>query len=143
MIAEYISAKVDADVFEITPVVPYPESYYDTLPIVQRERDNNERPAFNGSIENFEQYDTIFLGYPIWYGGLPMIMYTFLEQYDMSGKTVIPFSTHGGSGWGSTLSELNTLCPNSEFADGFSTPGTNARNAQSDVNSWLDGLDLQ
>ena len=70
-----------------------------------------------------------------------MIMYTFLEQYDMSGKTVIPFSTHGGSGWGSTLSELNTLCPNSEFADGFSTPGTNARNAQSDVNSWLDGLD--
>ena len=142
VIADYIKEKVDADVFEITPVDPYPESYSETLTRVQRERDNNERPEFNGEIENFDQYDTVFLGYPIWYGGLPMIMYTFLEKYDMSGKTVIPFSTHGGSGWGSTLSELSTLCPDAEFADGFSTAGTNARSAQDEVNSWLDELDL-
>ncbi len=142
VIADYISEKVDADVFEITPVDPYPESYNETLTRVQNERDNDERPEFNGEIENFDQYDTVFLGYPIWYGGLPMIMYTFLEKYDMSGKTVIPFSTHGGSGWGSTKSELNTLCPDAEFIDGFSTAGTNARSAQDEVNSWLDGLDL-
>ena len=140
VIADYISEKTNADVFEITPVDPYPESYNETLTRVQRERDNNERPEFNGEIENFDQYDTVFLGYPIWYGGLPMIMYTFLEKYDMSGKTVIPFSTHGGSGWGSTRSELSTLCPNAEFVDGFSTAGTNARSAQDEVNSWLDGL---
>ena len=142
VIADYISEKVDADVFEITPVDPYPESYNETLTRVQRERDNSERPEFNGEIENFDQYDTVFLGYPIWYGGLPMIMYTFLEKYDMSGKTVIPFSTHGGSGWGSTKSELSTLCPDAEFIDGFSTAGTNARSAQDEVNSWLDGLDF-
>ena len=142
VIADYISEKIDADVFEITPVDPYPESYDETLTRVQSERDNNARPEFNGEITNFDQYDTVFLGYPIWYGGLPMIMYTFLEEYDMSGKTVIPFSTHGGSGWGSTLSELNTLCPGAEFVDGFSTAGTNARSAQSEVNSWLEGLNL-
>ncbi len=140
VIADYINEKVDADVFEITPVDPYPESYNETLTRVQSERDNDERPGFNGEIENFDQYDTVFLGYPIWYGGLPMIMYTFLEKYDMSGKTVIPFSTHGGSGWGSTKSELSTLCPDAEFADGFSTAGTNARSAQNAVNSWLEGL---
>lgn len=72
-----------------------------------------------------------------------MIMYTFLEEYDMSGKTIIPFSTHGGSGWGSSLSELRTLCPGAEFINGFSTAGTNARNAQNDVRTWLSGLDIQ
>ncbi len=144
VIADYINEneKIDADVFEITPVDPYPESYDETLTRVQSERDNNARPEFNGEIENFDQYDTVFLGYPIWYGGLPMIMYTFLEEYDMSGKTVIPFSTHGGSGWGSTKSELNTLCPGAEFVDGFSTAGTNARSAQDAVNSWLEGLNF-
>ena len=69
-------------------------------------------------------------------------MYTFLEKYDMSGKTVIPFSTHGGSGWGSTKTELNTLCPNAEFADGFSIAGTNARNSQADVEKWINELGL-
>lgn len=142
VIAGYIKEKVNADVFEISPVNPYPEGYNDTLDIVQHERYNNERPEFKGAIENFDQYDTVFLGYPIWYGGLPKIMYTFLEKYDMSGKTVIPFSTHGGSGWGSTKTELNTLCPNAEFADGFSIAGTNARNSQADVEKWINELGL-
>ncbi len=142
VIAEYISDSVDADVFEIAPTVPYPKDYYETIPIAQRERQNNERPEFLGEIGNIDKYDTVFLGYPIWNGGLPMIMYTFLEQYDLSGKTVIPFSTHGGSGWGSTLSELRSLCPGAEFIDGFSTPGTNARNARNDVVRWLEGIEL-
>ena len=143
VIADYISEEIDADEFEILPVVPYPEGYEDTKTIATRERNNNERPEFIRGIENIDQYDTVFLGYPIWYGGMPMIMYTFLEEYDMSGKTIIPFSTHGGSGWGSSLSELRTLCPGAEFINGFSTAGTNARNAQNDVRTWLSGLDIQ
>ena len=75
---------------------------------------------------------------------MPMIMYTFLENNDLGGKTIIPFSTHGGSGWGSTLSELKKLCPNSEFKDGFSVAGTNARNTDTEtkVTDWIDGLDI-
>lgn len=142
VIEEYIENKIDADVFEIKASEPYPESYNETLTRVNRERDNNERPQFEGEISNIDQYDTVFLGYPIWYGGLPMIMYTFLEKYDMSDKTIIPFSTHGGSGWGSTLTELKELCPNSTFMDGFSTAGTNATSAKDDVEKWLDGLEL-
>ena len=142
VIAEYIENKIDADVFEIKASDPYPESYDETLTRVNRERDNNERPKFEGEISDLDQYDTVFLGYPIWYGGLPMIMYTFLEEYDMSGKTIIPFSTHGGSGWGSTLTELKELCADSTFKDGFSTPGTNARSAKNDVEKWIDGLEL-
>ncbi|MFQ7291905.1 MAG: flavodoxin [Monoglobales bacterium] len=142
VIAEYIESMVDADVFEIQAVDSYPESYDETLTRVNRERDNNERPQFVGEIQNIDQYDIVFLGYPIWYGGLPMILYTFLEKYDMSGKTIIPFSTHGGSGWGSTLSELGELCPDAELIEGFSTAGTNARSAQADVEEWLEGLAL-
>ena len=143
VIADYISEEIDADEFEILPVVPYPEGYEETKTIATRERDNNERPEFKGEIENLDQYDTVFLGYPIWYGGMPMIMYTFLEKYDMSGKTIIPFSTHGGSGWGSSLTELKTLCPNAEFVTGFSTAGTNARSSQDAVRTWLSGLNIQ
>ncbi len=76
-------------------------------------------------------------------GGLPMIMYTFLEEYDLSGKTVIPFSTHGGSGWGSTLSELAELCPEAEFLNGFSTAGSNARSAEDEVLEWLEELGIE
>lgn len=144
VIADYIKEKVDADVFEISPVNPYPEDYMETVNIARDEKNNNSRPEFKGEIKNFEQYDTVFLGYPIWNGGLPMIMYTFLEEYNMSGKTVIPFSTHGGSGWGNTKSELNTLCPNAEFKDGYSTAGTNVREVQTQdaVHKWVDGLEL-
>ena len=144
VIEEYIEKNINADVFEIRPKTPYPESYNETLSIVTRERDNNERPDYIGKIDDLDQYDTVFLGYPIWYGGLPMIMYTFLENNDLGGKTIIPFSTHGGSGWGSTLSELKKLCPNSEFKDGFSVAGTNARNTDTEtkVTDWIDGLDI-
>ncbi|MCC8168885.1 MAG: hypothetical protein LIO59_00600 [Oscillospiraceae bacterium] len=142
VIADYIIENVDAHVFEIVAVNPYPESYDETLAIVQEERDNDELPEFVGTIANIDQYDTVFIGYPIWYGGLPMIMYTFLEEYDLSGKTVIPFSTHGGSGWGSTLTELDELCPNAEFLDGFSTAGSNARSAGNEVIEWLSEIDM-
>lgn len=144
VIEEYIENKIDADVFEIKATEPYPESYNETLTRVNRERDNDERPSFEGKIENLDQYDAVFIGYPIWYGGLPMIMYTFLEEYDLGNKMIIPFSTHGGSGWGSTLTELKKLIPNGNFADGYSIAGTEARKdtTKSAVEKWLEGIKL-
>ena len=143
-IADYILENVDADVFEIKATDPYPVSYNETLTRVNRERDNNERPSFEGKIENLDQYDAVFIGYPIWYGGLPMIMYTFLEEYNLGDKMIIPFSTHGGSGWGSTKSELKTLIPNGSFVDGYSIAGTEARKdtTKEAVKKWLEGIEL-
>lgn len=143
-IADYILENADADVFEIKATDPYPESYSETLTRVNRERDNNERPSFEGKIENLDQYDAVFIGYPIWYGGLPMIMYTFLEEYDLGDKMIIPFSTHGGSGWGSTKSELKTLIPNGKFVDGYSIAGTETRKdtTKEAVKKWLEGIEL-
>lgn len=140
VIAGYINDAVDADVFEIVAKEPYPVGYEDTKTRVQQEMAENARPEFVGEVANMEQYDTIYIGYPIWYGTMPMIMSTFLEKYDMSGKTIIPFSTHEGSGWGSSLTDLKELCPNSIFLDGYSTRGRNAVNAESEVREWIDGL---
>ena len=142
LIADYISENIDCDVFEIIPEVPYPTDYTKTTEIATEEKNSNARPAFKGEIENFEKYDTVYIGYPIWWGSMPMIMYTFLETYDMTGKTVIPFSTNEGSGWGSSKSELNTLCSGADIKPGLSMRGSQARetSAKDKVTEWLDGL---
>lgn len=140
VIAGYINDAVNADVFEITPKEPYPVGYEDTKTRVQQEMAENARPEFVGEIENIDQYDTVYLGYPIWYNAMPLIMNTFLEKYDMSGKTVIPFSTSAGGGWGSSLTDLKELCPNATFLDGYTTAGSNVANVRDEVNSWIDEL---
>lgn len=140
VIAGYIDDAIDADVFEIVAKEPYPVGYEDTKTRVQQEMNENARPEFVGEIDNIDQYDTVYLGYPIWYGTMPLIINTFLEKYDMTGKTIIPFSTAAGSGWGSSLTDLKALCPNAEFLDGYTTAGSNVGNAREEVNSWLNGL---
>lgn len=110
---------------------------------MQAERNENARPEFTGSIDNIDKYDTIFLGYPIWYGDMPAIMNTFLETYNLSGKTIISFSTNGGSGWGSSITTLKNILPNSEFVNGFSVSGAQARSSEEAVKNWLSGLDIE
>ena len=139
-IAGFIADKTGYDVFEIVPVNPYPISYEETKTRATQEINDDARPEFAGEVENFEQYDTIYLGYPIWWGQMPMIIYTFLDKYDMSGKTVIPFSTAAGSGWGSSLRDLKELCPETTFLNGFTTAGSQAEYSQNEVNEWLEGL---
>ncbi|MBQ3464172.1 MAG: hypothetical protein IJH36_13925 [Clostridia bacterium] len=139
-IAGFIADKTGYDVFEIVPVNPYPISYEETKTRATQEINDDARPEFVGGIENFDQYDTIYLGYPIWWGQMPMIIYTFLDKYDMSGKTVIPFSTAAGSGWGSSLTDLKKLCPGTTFLKGFTTAGNRAEYSQNEVNEWLEGL---
>lgn len=91
--ADIIAENVVADMFEIKPVEPYPFDYHECTEVAKIEQDANARPAYIGKVENFAQYDTIYLGYPIWWSDLPMIVYTFLEANDFNGKTIIPFCT--------------------------------------------------
>ena len=101
---------------------------------------NNARPEIAGTVDNMDDYDTIFIGYPNWWGDMPMIVYNFLESYDLSGKTIVPFCTHGGSGLSNTESTIADITGGT-MKDGFAIPGTTAQNdrdtARNEVTQWL------
>ena len=144
IVAEYIAQKLGADTFEIKPAKPYPDAYEPCTEIAKKELESNARPAFEKNIDNLAQYDTIFLGYPIWWGDLPMVVYTFLEANDFSGKTIIPFCTHGGSGLAGTERNIDKTCPNSKLLNGLDIVGKRCQDdpvaVQKDVDTWLKGL---
>ena len=144
IVAEFIAQKTGADLFEIKSATPYPNEYEACTELAKKELEENVRPALEKNIDNLTQYDTIFLGYPIWWGALPRVMMTFLESNDFSGKTIIPFCTHGGSGLAGTEREIKNACPNSKVLDGLAISGRTAQNdlatAQKDVDAWLKGL---
>ena len=141
IVAEYITQKTGADTFEIKTATPYPDEYEACTELAKKELESNARPALAKNIDNLAQYDTIFLGYPIWWGKLPMVVYTFLESNDFSGKTIIPFCTHGGSGLAGTEREIADACPNAEILSGLAVVGKSAQNdfaaAQKDIDAWL------
>lgn len=99
IISHMIAEQTGADLYEIEPTTPYPETYDGLLEISQQEMADDARPEIASSVENMDTYDTVFIGYPIWWGDMPMIVYNFLESYDFSGKTIVPFCTHGAAGW--------------------------------------------
>ncbi len=146
IIADMIAEEVGADSFEIVRVTPYPEEYDACTDEAQQEKNANARPELTATVNNFSDYDTIFLGYPIWWGDMPMPVYTFLESYDFSGKTVIPFCTHAGSGLSGTEETLKDKLGSATVLDGFSIAGTTAQNnqdnAKTEVLEWLGGLDI-
>ena len=141
IIAEIIANKTGADIFEIKPEKNYPVDYDECTKIASREKAMKARPKFIGNVENFSDYDTIFIGYPIWYGDAPMIIYSFLENYDFSGKNIIPFCTHGGSGLSSTDQQISLVCPNSKILSGFEIRGTiaqkNLSESEQKISDWL------
>lgn len=122
LVAEYVTEILGADSYEIVPENPYTEAdlaYYTNGRADQEQNDPDARPGISGGVENMDEYDTIILGYPIWHGQAPRIISTFLESYDFSGKTIIPFCTSHSSGIGSSASNLHTLCSEStEWLDG-------------------------
>ncbi|MDE6745045.1 MAG: NAD(P)H-dependent oxidoreductase [Oscillospiraceae bacterium] len=146
IIADMIAEEMNADTFEIVRVTPYPEAYRDCTDEAQEEKTANARPELTAAVENFDDYDIIFLGYPNWWGDMPMPVYTFIESYDFSGKTVIPFCTHAGSGLSGTVRTLQDKLENADVLDGFEIAGTTAQNNQDEakeaVLSWLDKLDI-
>ena len=141
IIADIIAEQTDADLFEIKPVKPYPNDYKECTKIASQEKAHKMRPEIIGKVDNFQDYDVIFIGYPIWYGDMPMAVYTFIESYDFSGKKIIPFCTHGGSGLSSTDQALTLACPNAEILRGFEIRGATAQNhteeAKAKVLEWL------
>lgn len=144
IIAEYIASEVGADSFHIETVTPYPADYDDCCDVAKQELADKARPELNGTVENMEQYDIVFLGYPIWWGDMPMAVYTFMDSYDFSDKVVIPFNTHEGSGESGTYSAIGGYLPNAQVLDGMSIQGKTAQEFSTDtqqvVRDWLDGL---
>lgn len=125
------------DMFYIDTVKTYPVDYTETTEVAQQELRNNSRPKLKDYVENMDSYDIIFLGYPNWWGTMPMAVYTFLEQYDFSGKTIMPFCTHEGSGMGHSESDIKKLCPNANVQKGLSIQGSSVKNAKNDIEGWI------
>lgn len=144
VVADLIAERTGADLFEIRTVTPYPESYDECTDVAMREQTANARPEIVDPPASLDAYDTVFVGYPIWWGDLPMAVYSFLERYDFSGKTVIPFCTHEGSGLGGTQSGVEKACPGAKVRAGLAVKGTVAQNdhgkAKSAVEDWLGKL---
>lgn len=138
IIAQMIAEQTGADIFSIESTSDYPNTY-DGLLEISREEENNP-PQIAGTVENMDDYDIIFVGYPIWWGDLPTIMRVFLESYDFSGKTVIPFCTHAGSGLSGTESAIADIT-GADMMDGLAIPGETAQNerdkAGEAVTEWL------
>ena len=139
-VAEMIQTATGGDLFAITPAVPYPEDYDTLADQAKEERTQQARPAVAESVENWDDYDTVFVGYPIWWSDAPMVVLSFLEQYDWSGKELIPFCTSGGSGFGGSLESITASAPGAEILEGFHVLGNQSGSAEPDVRQWLSDL---
>ena len=142
ILANFIHNYVGGDIVALEPTVAYPEDYNDLLDVAQEEQQSDARPEFNDLNIDIEDYDTIFIGYPNWWGDMPMIIYTFFDTYDLSGKTIAPFNTSGGSGLSRTVGTIRELEPDATVTDGFTVLSDNVDNAMSDVEEWIDSLGL-
>ena len=143
ILAEMIAAETGGDLFHIEPVTPYPDDYTECTEVAKRELNAKARPAIKGDTA-VEDYDIIFIGYPNWWGDMPMPVYTFIEKHSWQGKTVIPFCTHEGSGLSGTENKLKAACKGATVLKGLAVRGATAQNAQAQakesVNNWLGKL---
>ena len=137
-VAKSIQRQTDSDIWEIIPVTPYSDDYDTVVDLVQKEQSTDARPAISGSIENIEQYDVIYVGYPNWWSDMPMILYTFFDTYDLSGKTIAPFCTSGGSGLSGTVNEIKELEPNAVVTDGLHIGSSSSADPDNAVSDWLE-----
>ena len=136
-VANIIHNEVGGDIVKLETVQTYPSDYNELVDYAQKEQKQNARPELKTKINNIDQYDTIFLGYPNWWADMPMPLYTFLDEYDLSGKTIAPFITHGGSGLSGTPDKIKKEEPNATVTDGLAVSGNSAKNSQSTVKNWL------
>jgi flavodoxin len=141
-LAQQIHQKVGGDIFEIVTVNAYPTNYNACVNQAQDEQRRNFRPPLKSSVENMAQYNTVFIGYPNWWGTMPMALFTFLESYNFSGKTIIPFCTSEGSGLGRGVSDIKKIAPAATMLEGFTVRGGSVRNAQRDVDTWLNKIGI-
>lgn len=137
IVAQKIQGLTGSDLFHIETVKAYPKDYTETTNVAQDELRKGARPELTQTVADMDAYEVIYLGYPNWWGTMPMAVYTFLESYDFSGKTIIPFCTHEGSGMGSSERDIKKLCPNAKVLSGLAIRGGSVGGADKDVANWL------
>ena len=135
-VAEFVQKAVDGDLFEIEPVREYSASYMTCIKEAQAEQRGNERPAVRKLPESLDGYDTIFIGYPNWWGTMPMFMFTVLDTFDWTGKKIVPFCTNEGSGLGSSERDIKASCPGATVLSGLSIHGGGAASSEKQVTAW-------
>ncbi|MBQ7715267.1 MAG: flavodoxin [Clostridia bacterium] len=144
IVAEMIAEKTGADLYEILPETDYPYTYSELTDIAKEEQSDNSRPKIKGELPDVSKYDTIFIGAPVWWGDWPMICYTFFESVDLSGKDLVPFSTHEGSGLSGFDGKLASAVPGATVLTGQAFRGSDCQNKQADVKAavenWINGL---
>ena len=138
--AQVIQQATGADLFRIEPAEPYPTDHETMVALAADEQEQNARPAIQGQVEDLEAYDRIYIGYPIWWGDMPMILYTFFDQYDLSGKTIVPFGTHGGSGFAGTPDTIEQLEPQATVLEGLTISRDQIQDAEQQIVDWVNGL---
>jgi flavodoxin len=137
VIANQIRESVGGGIFEIVAVDPYPSDYDAVVEQARKELREEYRPKLKTKVENVESYNVVFVGYPIWWGTIPMPVATFLSEYDFSRKTIVPFCTHEGSRLGRSVTDIKELCLQSTILDGLAVRGRDVKNAQNEVSEWL------
>ena len=140
LVADEIQKVTGGDEFEIVAERNYDLPYASLTKLAKEEQERNEKPAFKGEVKDIDQYNTVFIGGPVWWGTYPQVMFSFFDKYDLNGKTIIPFTTHEGSGLGSVVEDLKKLYPNATFKEAFSIYGHETRNDLSKVDKWIKSL---
>lgn len=140
-VADMIAEETGGDLFSIQTSVQYPADGGALIDYAAQKQDDNVRPELTSHIENLDDYDTIFIGYPNWWYDMPMVLYSFFDEYDFSGKTIIPFNVHNGSRFSGTIDTIQELEPNATvMTEGFTVSERNVADAARDVADWLDRL---
>lgn len=142
-IAEEIQRQTGADLFEIQLVEPYSTDYNTVLDQAQQDQNEQARPELSTHVENMDQYDTIILGYPNWWASIPMPIASFLEEYDFTGKTILPFCSHGGGGLGQSQTAIAKLVPNAVLAEGLAINYSGGSSMPDDVTKWLESNEIE
>lgn len=138
--AHWISDAAGGDLFSIQTEEKYPGDYDDTVDQGQEEQSENARPKLSSHVDHMDQYDVVFLGYPNWWGDMPMAVYSFLDEYNLSGKTVIPFVTSGGSGFSDTVSAIKEEEPDADVQEGLELSDSETADSEDEVKSWVESL---
>ena len=136
IVAEFIQKAVSGELFEIDTVKNYPVDYTECTEVAKIEIQQKARPELKNYLPNIDEYDKIFLGYPIWWSVPPMAVSTFLEKYNFSGKKIIPFATHEGSGLGGSVNYIKKICPSAEILSGLAIHGADAKNSELEISAW-------
>ena len=143
VVAKKINSMIDSDLFYIDTVKKYPDDHMQKIEIAKQEYNEDARPELNACVENMDDYDTVIVAFPNWWTTMPMAVFTFLESYDFSGKTICPLITHGGSGFSNSLKDIKRLCPNARITEGLAINGDNAQTCDRDVEKWLKKIGLK